>query len=119
MVLLRYAARINGLTELALTKLDVLTGLDPLCIGVAYRHPQAAASQPAYEDLPLGPGKLTDYEPVYEELPGWSQDLPSVRRWEHLPPQARAYILRIEELSGVPVRLVSVGPERDQIVEVE
>ena len=56
---------------------------------------------------------------MYEELPGWESDLQSVRRWEDLPDQARAYILRIEELSELPVSLVSVGPERDQIVEIE
>ena len=114
-VLLRYAARANGLTELALTKLDVLTGLDPVRICVAYRSTETAGR---VEELPLGPGRLGGFEPVYEELPGWEGDLPSVRRWEDLPGAARAYILRIEELSGVPVSLVSVGPEREQIVEI-
>jgi adenylosuccinate synthase len=118
MVLLRYAKRVNGLTELALTKLDVLTGLDPLRICVAYCEKEPTSSRASFGELPLGPGKLTGYEPVYEELPGWDMELQSVRRWEDLPEQARAYILRIEELSGVPVRLVSVGPERDQIVEI-
>lgn len=113
MVLLRYALRINGLTELALTKLDILTGLEPLRICTAYRK-----GGQVYQDLPLGPGELAGFEPVYEELPGWQNDLRSTRNWEELPPQARAYILRIEELSSVPVRTVSVGPERQQVVEI-
>jgi adenylosuccinate synthase len=113
MVLLRYAARINGLSELALTKLDILTGLNPLRICTAYRR-----GGQSYEYLPFGPGELEGFEAIYEELPGWQEDLRHVRAWEGLPAQARAYILRIEELSGVAVRMVSVGPERDQVVEI-
>jgi len=113
MVLLRYAARINGLNELALTKLDVLTGLDPLRICTAYRK-----GDQIYAYLPFGPGELQGFEPIYEELPGWQEDLREARAWEELPRQARAYILRIEELSGVPIRMVSVGPEREQVVEI-
>ena len=114
MVLLRYAARINGLTELALTKLDVLSGLDKVYLCTAYRRKN---DQVLFRDLPLGPANLSPFEPVFEELPGWQADLRNVRRWEDLPPLARDYILRIEELSGVPVQMVSVGPEREQIVE--
>ncbi len=66
----------------------------------------------------LAYGELAGFEPAYEELPGWEKDLRSVSVWEDLPKQARAYILRIEELSGVPVRMVSVGPEREQVVEI-
>ena len=113
LVLLRYAARINGLTELVLTKLDILTGLDPLRLCVAYRR-----GGQVYQNLPFGPSELAGFEPVYEEIPGWQQDLRRVRTWEDLPQRARAYILRIEELCGVPVRIVSVGPERDQVVEI-
>ena len=71
-----------------------------------------------YSDLPAGPSDLEGFEPIYEELPGWEQDLRSVRYWEELPNQARAYILKIEELSGIPVRIASVGPEREQVVEI-
>jgi adenylosuccinate synthase len=113
LVLLRYAARVNGLTELALTKLDILTGLPSIKLCHAYRQGERTLT-----DLPLGPADLSPFEPLYEELPGWEQDLGDVRAWEDLPAQARAYILRIEELSGVPVRLVSVGPERQQVVEI-
>lgn len=112
-VLLRYAAGINGLTELALTKLDILTGIHPLKICVAYR-----VGDNLYQDLLYGPADLAPFEPVFEELSGWDQEIQGTRNWEDLPSAARAYILRIEELSSVPVRLVSVGPQRDQIVEI-
>ena len=119
MVLLRYAARINGLTELALTKLDVLSGLETICLCNEYRYKEDAANEKGLiRDLPSGPGNLDHFEPIYEELPGWTEDLRSARRWEDLPKTTRAYILRIEELCGVAVRLVSVGPERNQIVEI-
>jgi adenylosuccinate synthase len=114
MVLLRYADRVNGLTELALTKLDILTGISPLKICTAYR-----TGDGVFERLPLGPANLYAYEPVYQEMDGWDTDLRDVRRWEDLPGSARAYILRVEELSGVPVRMVSVGPERQQVVEID
>jgi adenylosuccinate synthase len=113
MVLLRYAVRINGLTELAITKLDILSGLEEVKICVAYK-----ADGQTYQNLPLGPSDLGAFSPVYETLPGWGEDLWECRTWESLPPAARSYILRVEELSGIPVRLTSVGPEREQIVEI-
>lgn len=113
LVLLRYAVRINGLTELAITKLDILSGLEEVKICVAYK-----ADGQTYQNLPLGPSDLGAFSPVYETLPGWREDLWECRTWESLPPAARSYILRVEELSGVPVRLTSVGPEREQIVEI-
>ncbi len=112
LVLLRYAARINGFTELALTKLDVLTGLDPLQLCVAYQ-----AREQVYDDLPYGPAEIAGVQPVFETLPGWPRDVTSARAWEDLPEAARGYITRIEALSGLPVRLISVGPERTQLVE--
>jgi adenylosuccinate synthase len=113
MVLLRYAARINGLTELTLTKLDILSGLPSIPLCIAYQK-----GDQTFAELPLGPNYLSDYTPVFEELPGWQDDLRGIRRWESLPAAARAYILHIEELSRTPVRLVSVGPERDQVIEI-
>jgi len=112
-VLLRYSTRINGLTELALTKLDILSGLDPIQICSAYRR-----ADQTYTELPFGPSDLSGYEPIYEQLPGWQADIRHARSWEHLPQAARAYILRIEKLCGVPIRLVSVGPEREQVVPI-
>jgi adenylosuccinate synthase len=114
LVLLRFAARINGFTELVLTKLDILTGFPEVKVCTAY---YSKDGQLVY-DLPLGPGSLFDYTPMYEELPGWDKDLWGVRRWEELPREARKYIQRIEEVSEIPVGLVSVGPERNQIVEI-
>jgi adenylosuccinate synthase len=107
------------LTELALTKLDVLTGLDPLRICQSYRcNDPEKYGQEIICDLPFGPGNLDCFTPIYEDLPGWDQDLQSARTWEDLPAAAREYILRIEKLAGIPIRLVSVGPERDQMVEI-
>ncbi len=113
LVLLRYAVRINGITELALTKLDILSGLDRVLLCTGYR-------QEGHEffNLPFGPSDLSGYEPIYEEVPGWQEEIRDARRWEDLPVEARSYILRIEELVGVQVRLVSVGPEREQVVEI-
>jgi adenylosuccinate synthase len=113
MVLLRYAVRVNGLTELALTKLDILTGLDSIKICTAYRKAESN-----FTNLPFGPGDLSSFEAVYEELPGWKEDITALRTWEDLPKEARAYILYLEELCGVPIRLASVGPEREQVVEI-
>ena len=113
MVLLRYAVRINGITELALTKLDILSGLERVNICRAYEQ-----DGQLIEELPYGPDRLEGYQPIYEVIPGWGEDLGAIRRWEDLPAQARAYIVRIEELTGVPTRLISVGPEREQVVEI-
>ncbi|MBC8496072.1 MAG: adenylosuccinate synthase [Anaerolineales bacterium] len=115
-VLLRYAVQINGITELTITKLDVLSGLDTLYICTGYQ-----ADGETHHDLPLGPTDL-DYEPEYEELPGWEADeadIMGTRKWGGLPQAAQAYIQRIEELAGTPIRLISVGPEREQVIEIE
>jgi adenylosuccinate synthase len=114
LVLLRYAARVNGITELVLTKLDVLSGLDRLQLCTGYR----AAGQ-TYSELPLGPADLSPFEPVYETMPGWTEDLGGARTLADLPAAARHYVQRVEDLTGVPVSLISVGPERSQIVHAE
>jgi adenylosuccinate synthase len=113
-VLLRYAVRVNGLTELILTKLDVLGGLPSIRLCTAYQ-----AGGKRYADLPLGPADLSPFEPEYEDLPGWEGDLRAVRAWDDLPAAAQNYIHRIETLTGVPVRMVSVGPERDQVIAIQ
>lgn len=112
-VLLRYSSRINGLTEIALTKLDILSGIDPIKICTRYRFKGNSAQQ-----ILLDLSRLDEYEPVYEDLEGWEGDISHARKWEELPPQARAFILRIEELIGVQITLISVGPERQQVIEV-
>jgi adenylosuccinate synthase len=110
-VLLRYAGRINGLTELAVTKLDILSGLDPLRICSAYKHDGQRHTR-----LPDNPADLAPYEADYQVLPGWEADLMDARTWLDLPPEARTYIQAIESLSGLPVKWISVGPERDQVI---
>ena len=110
-VLLRYATRINGLTQIALTKMDILTGINPIRICNGYRRDGLI-----FRELPFGVSELSTYEPIYEELHGWEEDVSNVRQWDNLPLEARTYILRIEEISGIPVRTVSVGPERTQII---
>ncbi len=112
LVLLRYAIRVNGLTELALTKLDVLSGLERIRLCVAYTRPDGQTCG----DLPLGPADLSPFSPVYEDFPGWTEDLGQACRLADLPPAARHYLQRIETLSGAPISLVSVGPEREQII---
>ena len=111
-VLLLYAVRINGISELAVTKLDILSGLESLKLCSAYRRDGKTLT-----DLPFGPADLSPYEPVYEELPGWSEDVSAVRKWADLPSAAKTYLDCIADLTGVPVRLVSVGAERQQLVE--
>jgi adenylosuccinate synthase len=113
-VLLRYAARVNGLTELTVTKLDILSGLDPLRICTCYRE-----GDQLHEELPLGPSDLAPFEPVYEEFPGWQTNISGAHHWSDLPKEAQTYLKRIEDLAGLSVRMASVGPERDQIVVME
>jgi adenylosuccinate synthase len=111
LVLLRYAIRVNGLTELVLTKLDVLSGLEMVRLCVGY-----VANDVTYVELPYGPADLGPFQPIYEEMPGWAEDIAHARTLADLPAAARHYIHRIEQLVGLPVSLVSVGPERSQIV---
>jgi len=113
LAILRYAARINGLDELALTKLDVLSGLPRLEVAVAYqRGGERIDAFPAE----FGVESLAEWSPVYEELPGWEEDITGVRQREALPPAAREYVARIEEWVGVPVTFIGVGPEREQAI---
>ncbi len=108
-VILRYAARLNGLTELFVTKLDVLSGFGTVKVCTAYR-----AGDETYEDFPPHQSLFHRAEPVYEELEGWDEDLGDVRTFEGLPAAARKYLDRLQELVGVPIRVVSVGPGREQ-----
>lgn len=113
LVLLRYAARINGLTELVITKLDVLTGLDPLRVCVAFNY-----QGEQWDEVPFGANALAQVEPVYADLPGWERDITSVRDPADLPEAALGYLDFIEKQVGVPISLASVGPERDQVVRL-
>lgn len=110
----RYAARLNTLTELVVTKLDVLSRFDSIPVCVAYEYEGRR-----YEDFPPNQTIFNKCRAVYEELPGWSDDLSSARSLDDLPKQARAYLEVIEEIVGTPVSWVSVGPGRDEIVRVK
>src|SRR6266487_2784035 len=110
-VAVRYAARINGLDGLALTKLDVLDGLERIDICTSYR-----CGGRTLTDFPSDVGQLAACEPVYESMPGWSAPTAGVRRFDQLPEAARKYIARLEEVSGVPAAIVSTGSERDDTI---
>ena len=112
-VLARFSARVNGLTGLAVTKLDVLDTLPELCIATSYRTPDGVV-----EEFPADTWQLGNAEPVYETLPGWQESTEEARALEDLPYAARRYLDRIEELTGAPVQMVSVGTRRSQIIRV-
>jgi adenylosuccinate synthase len=111
---LRYAARVNGLHGIAMTKLDVLAGFDRVKIAVGYR-----IDGKTLDEMPSDPELLERAEAVYEELPGWSEKLEHLRSWDDLPARARAYVKRVQDLVGVKVIGVSVGADRGQTILVE
>lgn len=111
LVVARYAARLNGLTHLAITKLDVLTGLDTLKLCIAYEHQGARL-----ESIPPQLSTLNTCSPIYEEMEGWNEDITGARTLRELPKSARAYIRRIEEFIGAPVSIVSVGSGREETI---
>lgn len=110
-VALRRSARINGLTGLCITKLDVLDGLSELQICTGY-----AMDGRLLDLLPLGADELARCEPIYETMPGWQENTFGVQHWDDLPKNARTYLQRLEDLCGVPIAIVSTGPERDQTI---
>jgi len=110
-VAVRYGVRINGLDALALTKLDVLDGLERIDICTAYR-----CAGRTLTEFPSDITQLATCEPVYESLPGWSAPTKGVRRFAELPDAARRYVARLEEVSGVPAAIVSTGSERDDTI---
>jgi adenylosuccinate synthase len=112
LVALRFAVRVNGLTALAITKLDVLTGIDPLCIAVRYRGPEGAT----FDNFPYHQSILHKATAEYESLPGWREDITGVRAWDELPENAKSYLQYVEEFLGVPIVLIGVGPARDQVI---
>ncbi|MEJ7875483.1 MAG: adenylosuccinate synthase [Solirubrobacterales bacterium] len=112
LVALRYASRLNRLSSLVITKLDVLTGLDPIRVAVRYRSNEGAV----LNEFPYHQTVLHGSSPEYEDLPGFTEDITACRTDDDLPQAARDYIEFIEDFVGVPVSLVGVGPERDQMV---
>jgi adenylosuccinate synthase len=116
MVLLRYAVMINGINELCITKMDILSGLPEIKICTSYK-----IGSNEFDTLPIGLSaeQLASAKPVYETVPGWEQDITSIRSVKNLPQAARDYIYKLEMQSGVHVSLVSVGPERDQVIRMD
>lgn len=110
-VIARYAARVNGLDYLCVTKLDVLTGIPVLKICRAYRYQGKEIT-----DFPASTSVLEACEPVYEELPGWEEDITGARGLEDLPENTRRYLERLSSLAGLPVALIGVGPRREQTI---
>ena len=111
LVILRESVRLNGPTGIALTKLDVLGGLDELKLCTSYKYRDGSIIYP-----PLEENGLAHVEPVYETMPGWSEDISGCRSVDEMPEAARNYIARIEEVLGVPVSIASVGPDRAQTI---
>ena len=109
----RYSVRVNGLTGLAVTKLDVLDTFAEIPVCTSYRLDGQECAE-----VPSDVEALDRVEPIYEVLPGWQKITTAARRLADLPPQARAYLDRLEDLAGQPIRFVSVGTRRDQIIEV-
>jgi len=111
-LVLRYAARVNGLSGLAMTKLDVLTGFEKILVAVSYKLPNGKSTSEFPSDAEL----LDQAQPVYEELPGWKEPVGDLREYSELPANARRYVERVEQLVGVETIAVSVGPERSQTI---
>jgi len=107
----RYSARINGVTDFVMTKLDVLTGLEKIPVCVAYDVDGVRV-----EEVPVSQSDFHHAKPIYEEFPGWSEDITGVRNFEDLPKNAQDYVLAIEAISGSRISAIGVGPERDAIV---
>ncbi|MDR2114215.1 MAG: adenylosuccinate synthase [Bifidobacteriaceae bacterium] len=108
----RHAARINGVTDFVLTKLDVLTGWDTIPVCVAYE-----VNGQIHRELPASQTDIHHAKPVYEYLPGWDQDISHARSFQELPPNARAYVKAIEEWSGARISVIGVGAGRDAVIQ--
>ncbi len=113
LVALRYASRVNSLTKIFLTKMDILSAFDTIKVATAYQ-----AGSERYDHFPSQQSVLYHCEPVYDELEGWGEDITGVREFSDLPKEARAYIEYIQEAIEAPIGWVSVGPERSQLIEI-
>jgi adenylosuccinate synthase len=113
-MVLRYAVRVNGLTGIALTKLDVLDNFETIRICTGYTH-----QGKVLEELPTNLEAFAQCQPVYEEVPGWMTDISAARSFDQLPEKAQSYVRRLEQLVGCPIVLVSVGPRRDQTISLK
>jgi adenylosuccinate synthase len=112
-VIARYAARVNGVTDFVLTKLDVLTGLEKVPVCVAYD-----VNGVRHDEMPVNQSDFHHAVPIYEEFPGWWEDISHVRTFSELPANAQAYVKAVERMSGSRVSVIGVGPKRDQTIVV-
>ena len=109
LISLKYSVRVNSLSELFITKLDVLSGLDEIQLGVGYKY-----NDEILTDYPYDQKVAYEAEPVYETMQGWNEDITNIDKFEDLPSNAQKYIKAIEDFIGVPITFISVGPERNQ-----
>ena len=122
----RYATRVNGLTDMVLTKLDTLTGFETLRVATGYRVPAAKASGLGdgrregewvyFDEMPMSQSDFHHAEPVYEDHAGWTEDITGCRAFDELPRAAQDYVLRLEELIGTRISVIGVGPGREQSI---
>jgi adenylosuccinate synthase len=111
LVVVEYSARVNGLTNLAITKLDILTGLDPIHLCVAYEY-----KGKKLDNIPAQLSILEQCSPVYDAMDGWQEDISQARTFSDLPHNAQAYVKKIEKRVGITVSIISVGSERDETI---
>ena len=109
----RYAARINGVTDFVLTKLDVLTGLERIPVAVAYE-----VDGQRVDEVPVSQSDFHHAKPVYEEFPGWTEDISGAREFSDLPANAQSYVRELEAMSGARFSAIGVGPGREEIVQL-
>jgi adenylosuccinate synthase len=109
----RYAARINGVTDFVVTKLDVLTGMDEVPVCVAYD-----VDGVRHDELPMTQAEFARARPIYETFPGWSEDISAARSLDDLPANARDYIVALEKMIKAPISAIGVGPGRDEVIAV-
>jgi len=112
-VIARYATRVNGLTDFFLTKLDVLTGWEQIPVCVAYE-----IDGKRVDELPFSQTDFHHAKPIYENLPGWSEDITKAKSFAELPKNAQAYVKALEEMSGAPISAIGVGPGRDETIQI-
>ena len=109
----RYAARVNGLTDIVLTKLDVLTGLKEIPLCVAYD-----VNGERRDDMPTDQSEFAAAKPIYESMPGWDEDISQIHDFNDLPKTCQDYVKRLEELSGCRISVIGTGPQRDHIIQI-
>ncbi|MFC5434752.1 adenylosuccinate synthase [Microbacterium suwonense] len=107
----RYATRVNGITDLVLTKLDILTGLERIPVCVAYD-----VDGTRFDDVPVNQTDFHHAKPIYEYFPGWSEDISTARSFEDMPQNAQDYVLALEKMSNTRISVIGVGPEREQVI---